>query len=146
MRHNMDRGIMGQLMTEGRIIGFRRRARLSADEDLARGKLDAVGRGAIIGPTAAVGNGCAGRGDEGLGLFDWREDRCGSLDRRRGPAVDLLGREHRRGAGEQTRVGLIAVFAGDGEFLVEDDIGRFLALADLRSGFRPLLVRAPDAG
>ena len=95
-------------------------------------------------------DGCAGRGDESLGLLDRRGDRyrrCG--DRRGHEAVHLLGGEDRRGACKEAggRLGVTGLrIGGERELLVEDDEGGFLALADLRPGLGPLPVRAPDAG
>jgi hypothetical protein len=40
----------------------------------------------------------------------------------------------------------VGLVRGDGDFLVEDDIGGLLALADLPAGFGLLLVGAPSAG
>ncbi len=94
-------------------------------------------------------DGCAGRGDESLGLFDRRGDRYGRGDRRGHAAVHLLGGEDRRGAGKEAgcRLGVTGLrIGGEREFLVEDDEGGFLALADLRAGLGPLPVGAPDAG
>jgi hypothetical protein len=56
---------MRQLVKQGRVVGLGRRARRGADEGLARGQLNAVGRGAIKGAIAAVMDGRAGPGDEG---------------------------------------------------------------------------------
>ena len=83
-------------------------------------------------------DGCAGRGDESLGLLDRRDDRHrrrvadGSLI-----AVDLLGGEDRRGACQEAgcRLGVTGLrIGGECELLVEDDEGGFLALAHLRAG------------
>ena len=63
--------------------------------------MDAVGRGSVESPVAAVNDRRAGRGDKGLGALDRRDDGRGRVNRRRGPAVDLFGREHRRRPGEQ---------------------------------------------
>src|ERR1700722_4596288 len=82
-----------QLGKDCRIVGFGRRARRGADESFARRHLNGIRRGAIEGSAAAVADGCAGRGDEGLGPLDRRDDRCGrGLDDGRLIAVDLLGR------------------------------------------------------
>ncbi len=95
-------------------------------------------------------DGCAGRGDESLGLLDRRGDRYRRRGDRRGPeAVHLLGGEDRCGACEEAggRLGVTGLrIGGDREFLVEDDKRGFLALAELRAGLGPLLVGAPDTG
>jgi hypothetical protein len=53
-------------------------------------------------PAATMMDGCAGRADESLGLFDWRDDRHRRrFDRRGHEAVHLLGGEDRRGACEE---------------------------------------------
>jgi len=74
------------------------------------------------------------RGDESLGLLDRRDDRRGQgVDDRCLIAVHLLGGEDRRCAcGEAGgRLGVTALrIGGEFKFLVEDDIGGFLALAD----------------
>ncbi len=89
MRHNPGFGIVGELVQEGRVIGLGCGAGGGADKGLARGKLNAVGRPAIEGPAAAVADGCARRGDEGLGPFNRRDD-----GRRR--RVDVPCRRRRR--------------------------------------------------
>ncbi len=150
MRHNPNRGIMRKLVQQGRIVSFGRRARRGANERFARRQLNGNRRGAIEGSAAAVADGCAGRGNEGLGPFDRRDDGCGRcVDDRRLIAVDLLGGEYRCGASEEAgdRVGVAGLGLG-GEFklLVEDDERGFLALANLSAGLGPLAVSAPDAG
>src|ERR1700736_1955705 len=95
-------------------------------------------------------DGCAGRGDESLGLFDRRDgrDRWRVADGRL-IAVHLLGGEDRRGAREEAgcRLGVSGLrIGGERELLVEDHEGGFLALADLRAGLGPLPVRTPNAG
>src|ERR1700733_12392640 len=93
IRHNLPYGIMRQLVKDCRIVGFGRRARRGADESFARRHLNGIRRGAIEGSAAAVADGCAGRGDEGHGPLDRRDDRCGrGIDDGRLIAVDLLGR------------------------------------------------------
>ncbi len=89
----------------------------------------------------------AGRGDETLGLLDRRHGDDRHVDHGRLIAVHLLGGEYRRGAGKQARFGLgLAGLGGDFKLLVEDDIGGFLALADLGAGLGPLAICAPGAG
>ena len=95
-------------------------------------------------------DGCAGRGDESLGLLDRRDDRRGQgVDDRNLIAVHLLGGEDRRCASEEAggRLGVTGLrIGGELKLLVEDDEGGFLALADLSAGLGPLLVSAPGAG
>jgi hypothetical protein len=43
------------------------------------------------------------------------------------------------------RVSASSLVGSDGDFLVEDDVRGLLALADVRAGFGPLLIGAPDA-
>ena len=73
---------MGELMQERRVVRLGRRAGGGADEGLARGKVHAVGRGAIEGPATAVGDRRSGRCDKRLGLLDRRDDGSGRVDRR----------------------------------------------------------------
>ncbi len=131
-----------------RIIGFGGRAGRRTDEGFTRGKLDAVRRRTIESAGSAVVDLGAGRGDEGLGLLDRRHGDDGRrVDHGRLIAVHLLGGEDRRGAGKQAGFSLgLARLGGDFKLLVEDDIGGFLALADLGAGLGPLAVSAPCAG
>jgi hypothetical protein len=46
--------VVAKFMKERGIVGLRRRARRRADEGLARGKVNGVGRGAVEGAAAAV--------------------------------------------------------------------------------------------
>ena len=107
-----------------------------------------VRRGTIEGPAAAMRDGCAGRGDESLGLFERRDDRRqrraagGSLI-----AVHLFGGENGRSACLEAgcRLGVTGFrIGGDLERLVENHEGGFLTLAHLSAGLDPLPVSAPE--
>jgi hypothetical protein len=99
------------------------------------------------------GGGCAavldlrpGRGDEGLGLLDRRHGDDRRDDRRRLIAVHLLGGEYRGCAGKQAGFSFgLARLGSNLKLLVEDDIGGFLALADLCASLGSLAVSAPCA-
>jgi hypothetical protein len=64
-------------------------------------EFNAVGRGALEGPVAAVFDCRARRVDEGLGRVDGLDHGRRRIGRGQGVAVNLLGREDRRGAGEK---------------------------------------------
>lgn len=95
-----------------------------------------------------MGDGGPGCPDEGLGCVN--RFNFGPVAGGLGvEAIHLLGSEDRRGAGEKASfgVGIRAILgAGVFEFLVEDNVGGFLALADLSACLGPLPVGAPDAG
>jgi hypothetical protein len=150
MRHNPGYGIMAKLMAQRRKVRFRCRARWGTDEGLAWRQVDGVRRWTVIGPAATMMDGCAGRGDESLGLFDRRDDRHRRrFDRRGHEAVHLLGGEDGRGTREKAgcRPGVIGLgIGGNLELLVKHHEGGFLTLAYLRAGRGPLLVGAPSAG
>jgi hypothetical protein len=137
---------VNELMQLGRGVSFGWGAGRRADKRLAQVQLNAVGGGAVIGAVAAVVHDCPGLGDEGFGRLDRREDGRDIFNHGRLVAVDLLGGENGRGAGEETGFGLVAVVGSDTDLLVEDDVSGFLAFADLRAGLGLLLVGTPGAG
>ncbi len=124
---------VGQFMQQGGVVGLLRRAGAGSDEVGRARDLDAVGRRPIVGPVASMGDDGSRRCHEGLhgrDAFDLRAIAHGLYRQ----AIDLFGGKDRRRPGEQPGFRIGPVVLGELQFLVEDDVGGFLALAHLRAG------------
>ena len=140
---------MGQLVKEGRIIGFGRVRRLRTEKTIPLRHLDMIGGRPIEGAWTAVKDLGAGRGDEVLDGFDAFGEIAACRLLRQREAIDLVGVEDGGRFGNEDgarfRFAGVGIDAVDIEVLVEYDERGFLALAHLGAEFGPLAVGAPDA-
>jgi hypothetical protein len=139
---------MRELVQERGVIRFGRSAGLGASEALSVRYLNVIARSAVIGAVATVAYVGAGCRRKRLGVVE----RLDEVPLRRGrwrPAIDLVGVEHPRGAGEESFLALplarLLVLDLAFELLPKDDDASVLALSDLGLELMPLLVRSPEA-